>query len=64
MSPRLLWPGAVAVAVLGTVLVFASVTVAGLFRPGVVLIDVALLLALAAGVLQLAPLTTTAARAE
>ena len=48
MTARLLWMAAVAAVVVGTVLVFGSVTVAGLFTPGVVLIDVGLLLALAA----------------
>lgn len=53
MSARLLWPAAVAAAVLGTVLVFASVTVGGLFMPGVLLLDAGLLLALGAAVAQL-----------
>lgn len=48
MTARLPWMAAVAAVVVGTVLVFGSVTVGGLFMPGVVLIDVGLLLALAA----------------
>ena len=53
MTPRLLWPAAVAAGVLGTVLVFAAVTIPGLFTPGVVLIDAGLLLALAAALVGL-----------
>lgn len=61
MTPRLLWMAAVAAAVVGTVLVFGSVTSRGLFMPGVVLIDVGLLLALVAALVpERAPGTTAA----
>jgi hypothetical protein len=50
---NLLWPGAAALATIGTALVFAGVTLPGLFLPGVVCIDAGLLTALAAGALTL-----------
>lgn len=53
MSARVLWPAAIAAVVIGTVLVFAAVTVPGLFTPGVVVIDVGLALALAAALVGL-----------
>jgi len=48
-----LWLAAVALGTIGTALVFVGVTVSGLVLPGVVLIDVALLVAAAAGAWQL-----------
>lgn len=64
MRPNLLWLAAVAAMVVGTALVFASVTTGGLFTPGVALIDVALLLAAAAAALQLRPHVTDPAAAR
>jgi hypothetical protein len=49
------WLGAVVLATLGTALVFVGVTVSGVFLPGVVLIDGALLLAAGTGLWQLRP---------
>ena len=51
--PTLLWLGAVTLGTLGTALVFLGVTIAAAFVPGVVLIDLALVLAAAAGWLEL-----------
>lgn len=49
---RLLWLASATLAALGTALVFAAVTVDGLFVTGVVLVVLAAIAALAAGVLE------------